>query len=114
MSHRVCNIVGINDEKLDRLIKEVQSFMAEEKIPEMYTVNVYKDQVTCCGHIPIGMAIEIEGPKMQQIKKLDEKIYGKINEICGREKIDHPEFSPIDIIQRIEGSVFRQGYKQTS
>lgn len=86
-------------EDLDRFIEEIKSFLREAKIPESYTANVYKDQVTCCGHLPIGVSVEIEGPEEQPIKNLDEKIYGKIKEICGRKRVLYPECSPIDIIQ---------------
>jgi hypothetical protein len=99
----------VTDEDLNRLIEEIKSFLVEEKIPETYTVNVYKDQVTCCGYMPIGVAVEIEGPKEQPIKNLDEKILGKIKEICGRERIEYHECSPVEILQRIKGEVFIQG-----
>lgn len=109
ISHRACHMVGVKDEDLDRFVNEIRSFLVEAKIPETYTVNVYKDQVTCCGHMPIGVAVEIEGPKEQPIKNLDEKILGKINKICGREHIKYHECSPIEILQNINGTVFIQG-----
>ncbi len=109
ISHRACHLVGVNDEDLDRFVGEIKSFLAEAKIPETYLVNVYKDQVTCCGHMPIGVAVEIEGPKQQPIKNLDEKILGKIKEICGREHIKYHECSPVEILQNIKGKVFIQG-----
>ncbi len=109
ISHRACHIIGVRDEDIDRFVKEIKSYLIETKIPETYAVNVYKDQVTCCGHMPIGVAVEIEGPKEQPIKNLDEKILGKIKEICGRERIQYHECSPLEILQNIEGTVFLQG-----
>ncbi len=109
ISHRVCHIAGVKDEDLNRIVEEIKSFLAETGIPETCKVNVYKDQVTCCGHFPIGVAVEIEGPKEQPIKNLDEKILGKIKEICGREHIKHHECLPIEILQNINGQVFIQG-----
>lgn len=100
ISHRACHIVGMNDEDLNRFVEEIQSFLAEARIPETYTVNVYKDQVTCCGHMPIGVAVEIQGPKEQPIRNLDIKIYGKIKEICGRERIKYHECSPLEMLKR--------------
>jgi len=97
ISYRSCHLVGPNDEDLNRFVEEIKSF-AEAEIPETYTVNVYKDQVTCCGHMPIGVSVEIEGPKEQPIRNLDEKIYGKIKEICGRERIPYHECSPVEIL----------------
>lgn len=102
-------MLGVKDEALNRIVGEIRSFVAETEIPESYTVNVYKDQVTCCGHIPIGVAIEIEGPKEQPIKNLHEKIYGKLKEICGREHVGHHECSPVETLQNIEGVTFIQG-----
>lgn len=98
ISHRACHIVGVKDEDLDRFVKEIKSFLAEAEIPETYTVNVYKDQVTCCGYFPIGVAVEIQGPKEQPIKNLDEKILGKIKEICGRDHVQYHECSPLEIL----------------
>lgn len=101
--------MGVKDEDLNRIVAEIQSFLTAEKIPETYTVNVYKDQVTCCGHIPIGVVVEIEGPKEQPIKNLHETIYGKIKEICGREHIEYHECSPVETLQNIKGVTFIQG-----
>lgn len=109
ISRRECHLVGVKDEDLNRFVEEIKSFLTEEEIPETYTVNVYKDHVTCCGHLPIGVTVEIEGEKEQPIKHLDEKILGKIKEICGREHIRYHECSPIEILQNIKGSVFIQG-----
>ena len=99
ISHRACHLVGVNDEDLNRFVEEIKSFLAEEKIPETYTVNVYKDQVTCCGYLPIGVAVEIQGPKNQIIKNFDKKIYAKIIEICEREGIESHECNPLDVLK---------------
>ncbi len=109
MSHRSCHLAGVNNDDLNRFVNEIKSFLVEAGIPENYTVNVYKDQVTCCGYFPIGVAVEIEGPKQQSIKRLDEKILGKIKEICGRERIEYHECSPMELLQNIKGNVFIQG-----
>ncbi len=109
ISHRTCHLLGLKDEDLDRIVEELKTFLAEAKIPQTCTVNVYKDQVTCCGHIPIGVAIEVEGPKEQPIKNLHEIIYGKIKEICGRDQIKHHECSTVETLQNIEGVTFIQG-----
>lgn len=96
ITHRVCHRLGAKDEDLNRIVSEIISFLVEAKIPETYTVNVYKDQVTSWGHIPIGVVVEIEGPKEQPIKNLHEKIYSKIKEICGRERVEYHECSPVE------------------
>jgi len=109
ISHRACDIIGVNDDKIERFVMEVKDYLVEAGIPDTYSVNIYKDEITCCGHIPIGIAVEIEGPKIQPIKNLDEKILGKIKEICGREHVDYYECSPVEILQNIKGEVFKQG-----
>jgi hypothetical protein len=109
ISHRACHLVEVDDVILNRMIKELKSYLEEMKVPNSYKVNVYKDHITCCGHMPLGVAVEIEGPKQQPIKDLDEKILGKIKEICGREHVEYHECSPMEILQDIKGVVFDQG-----
>lgn len=108
ITHRVCHI-GVDNEKLNRFVDEIKSFLVETGIPETYNINVYKDQVVCCGHFPIGVAFEIKGPKMQSIKDLDEKILGKIKEICEREHIEYYECLHADVLLEVDGKVFGQG-----
>ncbi len=99
ISHRACHLAGTKNEDINRFVEEIKFFLEEAKIPENYTVDVYKDQVTCCGVFPIGVAIEIEGPKKQAIEDLDLKIYAKIIEICEREGIEHHECEPLEILE---------------
>lgn len=109
ITHRSCHIIGVNDEKLNRFVDEIKTFLAETGIPKTYRINVYKDQVTCCGHFPIGVAFEIEGPKMRPIKDIDGKIMRKIEEICGREHVEYHECSNLDALLDVDGQVFDQG-----
>jgi hypothetical protein len=99
----------VTDEKLDSIVDELKTFLTEAKIPGTYKVNIYKDQVNCCGHFPLGVAVEIQGPKVQSMKNVDETILCKIMEICGRENIKYHECSPMEIIQNLNGSYFIQG-----
>ncbi len=99
----------VTDEQLDRIVEELKAFLTEAKIPETYKVNVYKDQVTCCGHLPIGVSVEIQAPRLQSIKDVDETILCKIMEICGREDIRYHECSPMEIVESLGGSNFIQG-----
>jgi len=108
-THRTCCIIGVDDEKLNRFVDEIKAFLAKTGIPETYSINVYKDQVTCCGHFPIGVAFEIEGPRMQAIKDMDKKILGKIREICQREYVEYHECSDLDVLLEVDGAVFSQG-----
>lgn len=109
ITRRSCHIIGLNDEKLNGLVDEIKAFLTETGIPETYSIDVYKDQVTCCGHFPIGVAFEIEGPKMQSIKGIDGKILGKIKEICEREHVEYHECSSADVLLEVDGKVFSQG-----
>ncbi len=109
ISHRSCHIVGMNDEALNQFVEEMNSFLVENEVPDSYSVNIYKDQVTCCGHMPIGVAVEIQGPKHQAIRELDEMLLGKVKEICGRNHIDYHKCEPVEIIQNINGTFFFQG-----
>lgn len=98
ISQRACHLVGIKDEDLNRFVHEVQSFLLKANIPEDYKINVYKDQITCCGHMPVGVAVEIEGPKEQPIKNLDQRLFAKIIEICEREGIESHVCDPLEIL----------------
>lgn len=104
-----CYMFGLSDEKLKQYIDEVRSFLVGTGIPETYAVNVYKDRVTCCGNFLFGVAFEIKGPKMQQIKDLDKRIISKIKEICRRESIECEECLHQGVLLDVEGSVFAQG-----
>jgi len=99
ISHRGCHLVGVKNEDLNRFVEEIKTFLEKERIPEDYVVNVYKDAVVCCGYFPIGVAIEIEGPKKQPIEDLDLMIYSKIIEICEREGIEYHECKPLESLQ---------------
>ena len=83
---------------LNWFVNKIISFLEKEKIPKGYAVNIFKDWAGCCGYLPLGVAIEIEGPNSHAIKDLDLKIYSKIIEIYEKEKIsimsvNHSKFS---------------------
>lgn len=98
ISQRSCHLIGLENDEINWFVKQVKTFLEQERIPEEYAVNVYKDAVACCGFFPIGVAVEIQGPKEQIIKDLDFMIYSKIIEICEREGIETHECDPLEII----------------
>lgn len=98
ISRRECFIPGVKNEDLNVIVHEIQNFLKEEKIPEGYAINVYKDAVACCGLFPLGVAIEIEGLEEKPIRDMDLKIYAKIIEICERRGIECHECKPLSII----------------
>ncbi len=97
ISHRECHLIGVKNEDLNRFVEEIKTFLEEEKMPEDYVINVYKDAVACCGYYPIGVAVEIQGPKKQLIEDMDLKMYSKIIEICEREGIEYHECNPLEV-----------------
>jgi hypothetical protein len=99
ISRRECHIIGVKNEDLNKIVEEIKAFLKKEKIPEEYVINVYKDYVACCGFLPMGVVIEIEGPEKQPIENLDLKIYAKIIEICERENIEYHECKPLSVVQ---------------
>jgi len=99
ISHRECHLIGVKSEDLNRFVEEIKIFLKEKKIPEDYVINVYKDAVACCGYYPIGVAVEIQGPKRQPIDDLDLQIYSKIIEICEREGIEYHECKPLEVLR---------------
>lgn len=106
ISRRECHLILSKNEEINRFVEEIKTHLEKGKIPEDYVINVYKDAVTCCGYFPIGLFVEIQGPKKQPIIDLDLKIYAKIIEICEREGIEHHEVKPLEVLraQFSEGS----------
>lgn len=91
-------LLDLKYDELDEFVEEVKSFIANENIPKDYTVDVYKDQVACCGILPIGIAIEIEGPEEKPIKDLDIMMYSKIIEICERKGTEYHEYKLLEVL----------------
>jgi hypothetical protein len=99
ISQRECHLINVKNEDLNRFVEEIKTFLESGKIPENYAINVYKDAVACCGYFPLGVAVEIQGPKKQPIADLDMKIYSKIIEICEREGIEYHECTPLESLR---------------
>ncbi|MDW8022630.1 MAG: hypothetical protein RMJ15_02650 [Nitrososphaerota archaeon] len=98
LSRRECLIMSAKDKDLDEVIREVTTFLSKANIPEGYTVKVYKDTAACCAPIPVGIIVEIEGPKEQTVRELDLKVHAEIAEICGRMGIEYPEHKQFNIV----------------
>ncbi len=98
ISRRECHLPLVKNEDLNRFVKEIASFLEEEKLPEGYTADVYKDQVVCCGCFLIGLAVEIEGANRQIIRDIDLKVYAKVLEVCERESVEYHEVSPPEVL----------------
>lgn len=98
-SYRECRFIRIKDEYVLKFIEKVKSFLVKEKIPEECKINIYKDQVICCGNFGgvVLVNVEIEGSKEQPVKDLDQKIYSKLIEICEREDIEYDPCMPSEI-----------------
>jgi hypothetical protein len=102
ISHREYTLFGVDNGDLNRIVKEIKTFLDEGclhcALMQDYIINIYKDNVVCCGHFPIGIIVEIEGPKKEPIDNWDSKIYSKIIEICIREGIKHDDFQSPEIL----------------
>jgi hypothetical protein len=109
ISHREYILLGIENEDLSRFIDEIKTFLDEGclrcALSQGYVINISKDNVTCCGHFPVGITVEIEGPKKEPIDNWDSKIQAKISEICTREGIKHDDFTPPDMLYLSETGV---------
>lgn len=102
ISHRECHIVNMKNDDLNRFVAEMKTFLEEEKIPEDYSINIYKDAVACCGYFPIGVFVEIQGPEKQPIEDLDLKMYSKIIELCERDNVEYHECSPLEVTKLVK------------
>ena len=109
ISHREYNLFGVKNEDLNRFVEEIKTFLESGCGHCMhmhgYVINVYKDNIVCCGSFPIGVTVEIEGPEKQPIYDWDSKIYSKVIEICKRERIEHDEFKPPEMLYLSENGV---------
>lgn len=98
VSRRECLITGLKSEEIELVVDDLKAFLSEERLPEGYIVNVYKDFVSCCGVLPLGIVVEIEGDDERIIEDLDRRLYAKIIEICERRGIDSHKCEPMKIV----------------
>jgi len=98
VSRRECLITGLKSEEIELVVDDLKAFLGEERLPEGYIVNVYKDFVSCCGVLPLGIVVEIEGDDERIIEDLDRRLYAKIIEICERRGIDSHKCEPMKIV----------------
>jgi len=89
IGRREFNTFDLTYIELDDLFKEVESFVPKNEDLEDCKIDVYKDQIVCCGIFPLGIIIEIECHKEKNVTDLDLIIVSKIIEICERDKIDY-------------------------
>lgn len=97
VSRRECLITGLKSEDIDLMVDDLRAFLKEERLPEGYIINVYKDFVACCGVLPLGIVVEIEGPSECIIEDLDRRLYAKIIEICEQRGIEQHKCEPMKI-----------------
>ncbi|MEM2169905.1 MAG: hypothetical protein QW186_08930 [Candidatus Bathyarchaeia archaeon] len=98
VSRRECLITGLKSEEIELVVDDLKAFLSEERLPEGYIVNVYKDFVSCCGVLPLEIVVEIEGDDERIIEDLDRRLYAKIIEICERRGIDSHKCEPMKIV----------------
>ncbi|MEM4474392.1 MAG: hypothetical protein QXY75_05400 [Candidatus Bathyarchaeia archaeon] len=98
VSRRECLITGLKSEEIELVVDDLKAFLVEERLPEGYIVNVYKDFVSCCGVLPLGIVVEIEGEDERIIEDLDRRLYAKIIEIFERRGIDSHKCEPMKIV----------------
>ncbi len=98
IGHREFMLIDQTYEGIGKFVNEIGSYAKKMKIPEDFKVDVYKDQVVCCGIFPLGVIIDISGPGDHVIKDLDKMVYSKVIEICERDCIELHEAKPLEII----------------
>jgi hypothetical protein len=98
IGRREFSLLNSNPDEIDGFVDEVKTFVVGKDIPQDYNVDVYKDQVTCCGIFTFGVAFEYEGPKAGVIKDLDTMLYSKVIEICERQAIEFHESTTLTIL----------------
>lgn len=101
MSRRECHLYESSNDEITNCLEELRLFL-KKRVPEGYTVDVFKDEVVCCGYMSLGIVVEITGLERQLIEKLDSMICSRIVKICEREKISSYEFEQLDIIEGLK------------
>jgi hypothetical protein len=97
IGRREFHTMDLTYDELDDLFKEVKSFTSKKEVLEVSKIDVYKDQIACCGIFPLGIIVEIECHNEKTIHALDLMMYSKIIEICERENIDY-QSQPLRIL----------------
>lgn len=98
VSRRDCLIMGLKSEEIALAVNDLKAFLREERLPEGYVVNIYEDFVSCCGVLPLGIVVEIEGADERIIEDLDRRLCAKIIEICERRGINRHKCEPMKIV----------------
>jgi hypothetical protein len=98
IGRREFSLLDSGPDEIDGFAGEVKAFVDGRDLPQDYKVDVYKDQVACCGIFTIGVAIEYEGPDEAIIKDLDTMLYSKVIEICERQAIEFHESTTLEIL----------------
>jgi hypothetical protein len=98
IGRREFSLLNSEYEEITDIEDEMRKYIDTNQIPLDCKVNVYRDQVTCCGIFTMGIAFEYECPDENILKELDLMIYSKILEICERQNIVHHEPSSLNIL----------------
>ncbi len=94
---REYHFIRVSYQDVEALIREIKSALSGMNIPEGYSVNVYRDVITCCGSSPNNVIVEISGPEEAKIKDYDQRIVSKIIEVCERRGIEHHMLEPFTL-----------------
>jgi hypothetical protein len=98
IGRREFHTLDLSYDQLDDFFKKVESFISKKEVLEGCKIDIYKDQIACCGIFPLGIIVEIECHNEKTIKDLDLMVYSKIIEICERENIDYHESQPLKML----------------
>uniref|UniRef100_A0A7C2P2T5 Uncharacterized protein n=1 Tax=candidate division WOR-3 bacterium TaxID=2052148 RepID=A0A7C2P2T5_UNCW3 len=88
---------NISEEALNYIVDKLKAFI-EAKIPKDYSLKIQKNIAVCCGPIPLGLTIEVEGAEEETEKRLLSRIIAEIMDICQKKGIEYPEGEAYNIV----------------
>ena len=98
MSRREFHLDTLNFEQLTIFIDNLKDYLSSMQVPPNYSISIEKDVVVCCGIMPIGAIIDIEGCDESVIRDLDFELYAKMIDLCERNNINAHEARSLEIL----------------
>lgn len=98
VSRREVHLYDLPYDQLCAFVDELNDHVATMRIPDNYVITIVKNVVACCGILPLGAIIDVEGKDEVVIRDLDIQLYAKMIELCERDNIDVHETGALEVL----------------
>ncbi len=82
-------LLKVSDKNIESLIDEIKSTVS---LPPRYRLDIYP------GEYGVDVVIEISGPEVEEIRRIDLEMSSKVLEICEKRGIEFHSIEPLQII----------------